>query len=80
MDSGWYAFTLGYVLYGSSCAANNYFAIWLKSENFSVSDRNIIPTGTSLISAFCVILVRLIFPRTCNFTSVDRVLRPSGDS
>ncbi|KAK1148499.1 hypothetical protein N8T08_009504 [Aspergillus melleus] len=52
----WYAFTLGYVLYGSSCAASNYFAIWLKSENFSVSDRNIIPTGTNLISAFCVVL------------------------
>ncbi|PLB48448.1 MFS general substrate transporter [Aspergillus steynii IBT 23096] len=52
----WYAFTLGYVLYGSSCAASSYFAIWLKSENFSVSERNIIPTGTNLISAFCVVL------------------------
>ncbi|KAE8150645.1 major facilitator superfamily domain-containing protein [Aspergillus avenaceus] len=52
----WYAFTLGYVLYGSSCAASSYFAIWLKSEGFSVSDRNIIPTGTNLISAFCVVL------------------------
>ncbi|KAL1968635.1 hypothetical protein VTN77DRAFT_1461 [Rasamsonia byssochlamydoides] len=52
----WYLFTLGYVLYGSSCAASSYFAIWLKAENFSVADRNIIPTGTNLISAFCVVL------------------------
>ncbi|KAL4749656.1 hypothetical protein BDW72DRAFT_204627 [Aspergillus terricola var. indicus] len=39
-----YAFVLGYVLYGSSC------------ENLSVADRNIILTGTSLISAACVVL------------------------
>ncbi|OJJ05579.1 hypothetical protein ASPVEDRAFT_153770 [Aspergillus versicolor CBS 583.65] len=52
----WYAFVVGYVLYGSSCGANGYFAIWLKSENFSVTDRNVIPTGTSLISAACVVL------------------------
>lgn len=45
-------------LYGSSCGASSYFAIWLKAENFSVADRNIIPTGTNLISAFCVVLVR----------------------
>lgn len=43
-------------LYGSSCGGNGYFAIWLKSENFSVADRNLIPTGTSLISAACVVL------------------------
>ncbi|KAJ7881109.1 pantothenate transporter liz1 [Mycena olivaceomarginata] len=36
----WYWFVLGYVLYGQSCAATNYFGIWLKSENFSVSARN----------------------------------------
>ncbi|KAL4811632.1 major facilitator superfamily domain-containing protein [Aspergillus spinulosporus] len=52
----WYAFVLGYVLYGSSCGGNGYFAIWLKAENFSVADRNLIPTGTSLISAACVVL------------------------
>ncbi|KAL3437832.1 major facilitator superfamily domain-containing protein [Aspergillus tetrazonus] len=52
----WYAFVFGYVLYGSSCGGNGYFAIWLKAENFSVADRNIIPTGTSLISAACVVL------------------------
>ncbi|KAL4762845.1 major facilitator superfamily domain-containing protein [Aspergillus foveolatus] len=52
----WYAFVFGYVLYGSSCGGNGYFAIWLKAENFSVADRSIIPTGTSLISAACVVL------------------------
>ncbi|ORY61732.1 pantothenate transporter liz1 [Pseudomassariella vexata] len=52
----WYLFTLGYVLYGTSCQASGYFAIWLKSENFSVELRNIIPTGTSLISGFCVVM------------------------
>ncbi|RDW87461.1 hypothetical protein BP5796_03155 [Coleophoma crateriformis] len=52
----WYALVLGYVLYGSSCQASSYFAIWLKSEHFSVELRNIIPTGTNLISAFCVVM------------------------
>ncbi|KAL3421357.1 major facilitator superfamily transporter [Phlyctema vagabunda] len=52
----WYALVLGYVLYGTSCQASGYFAIWLKSEHFSVELRNIIPTGTSLISGFCVVL------------------------
>ena len=52
----WYAFVLGYVLYGSSCQASGYFGIWLKSEHYSVVERNIIPTGTNLISAFCVVL------------------------
>lgn len=52
----WYAFVLGYVLYGSSCGASDYFGIWLKSEKFSVVDRNIIPTGSKLISGFCVVL------------------------
>ncbi|KAM0147456.1 hypothetical protein ACHAPG_010574 [Botrytis cinerea] len=53
---GWYALVLGYILYGTSCAASSYFAIWLKSEKFSVTSRNVIPSGASLISAFCVIL------------------------
>ncbi|KAJ5279139.1 hypothetical protein N7478_004511 [Penicillium angulare] len=44
------------VLYGESCGASSYFAIWLKAEGFSVSDRNVIPTGTSLISGGCVVL------------------------
>ncbi|KAK1222183.1 hypothetical protein PQX77_014981 [Marasmius sp. AFHP31] len=52
----WYAFVLGYVLYGTSCQASGYFGIWLKSEHFSVVDRNLIPTGTNLISATSVVL------------------------
>lgn len=43
-------------LYGESCGGNGYFGIWLKAEYFSVADRNLIPTGTSLISAGCVVL------------------------
>jgi MFS transporter, ACS family, pantothenate transporter len=52
----WYAFVLGYVLYGSACGAVNYFGIWLKAEGFSVVDRNVIPTGSNLISGFCILL------------------------
>ncbi|KEF53874.1 uncharacterized protein A1O9_10276 [Exophiala aquamarina CBS 119918] len=52
----WYAFVLGYVLYGSSCGASDYFGIWLKSEGFSVVNCNLIPTGTKLISGFCIVL------------------------
>lgn len=52
----WYAFVLAYVVYGSACQASSYFGIWLKAEGFSVVDRNIIPTGTNLISGFCVVL------------------------
>ncbi|CAI7579065.1 unnamed protein product [Penicillium pancosmium] len=52
----WYVFVIGYVLYGESCGGSSYFAIWLKSEGFSVVDRNLIPTGTSLISGACVVI------------------------
>ncbi|KAJ7352251.1 pantothenate transporter liz1 [Mycena albidolilacea] len=52
----WYWFVLGYVLYGQSCAATNYFGIWLKSENFSVSARNDIPSYGSLINIVCLFL------------------------
>ncbi|OTA98478.1 hypothetical protein M426DRAFT_258647 [Hypoxylon sp. CI-4A] len=52
----WPAFVLGYIVYGESCQSNSYFAIWLKSEGFSVVDRNVIPTGSKLISAACIVL------------------------
>jgi len=52
----WYAFTIGYVLYGESCQASGYFGIWLKSEKFSVSDRNVIPSCAKLVSAACIVL------------------------
>lgn len=52
----WYAFVAAYVFYGTSCQASGYFAIWLKAEHFSVTQRNIIPTGTNLISAFAIFM------------------------
>ncbi|KAM0551198.1 hypothetical protein ACHAPJ_008540 [Fusarium lateritium] len=52
----WYAFVFAYIVYGESCQSNGYFGIWLKSEDFSVTDRNVIPTGSKLISSFCIVL------------------------
>ncbi|KAK3385168.1 pantothenate transporter liz1 [Podospora didyma] len=52
----WYAFTLGYILYGCSSMAGGFFGIWLISEKFSVTDANVIPTGTWLISGFCTLV------------------------
>ncbi|KAJ6553524.1 pantothenate transporter liz1 [Mycena vulgaris] len=52
----WYWFVLGYILYGSSCAATGYFGIWLKSENFSVSARNVIPSCGALINIVSIFL------------------------
>ncbi|KAJ7075187.1 pantothenate transporter liz1 [Mycena belliarum] len=52
----WYWFVLGYVLYGSSCQATGYFGIWLKSENFSVSSRNVIPSCGALINIVCIFM------------------------
>ncbi|KAF7327336.1 Pantothenate transporter Liz1 [Mycena kentingensis (nom. inval.)] len=52
----WYWFVFGYVLYGSSCAATGYFGIWLKSENFSVSARNVIPSCSALFNIVAIFL------------------------
>ncbi|KAF2624503.1 MFS general substrate transporter [Macroventuria anomochaeta] len=55
----WYAFVLGNVLYGSACGVSDYFGIWLKSEGFSIVDRNIILSRFRLptvISGFCIVL------------------------
>ncbi|KAF7335821.1 Pantothenate transporter Liz1 [Mycena venus] len=52
----WYWFVLGYILYGESCAATGYFGIWLKSENFSVSARNVIPSCGALINIVSIFL------------------------
>ncbi|KAI1143202.1 pantothenate transporter liz1 [Hypoxylon sp. FL0543] len=43
-------------VYGESCQSNSYFGIWLKAEGYSVVDRNVIPTGSKLISAACIVL------------------------
>ncbi|KAK1758834.1 putative pantothenate transporter liz1 protein [Echria macrotheca] len=52
----WYAFVLGYILYGCSSLAGSFFGIWLISEGFSVTNANVIPTGTWLISGFLTLL------------------------
>lgn len=52
----WYVLVLGYILYGTSCQDSGYFAIYLKSAGFTVANRNIIPAGGSLISAFCIVM------------------------
>ncbi|KAK3356667.1 pantothenate transporter liz1 [Lasiosphaeria hispida] len=52
----WYAFVAGYVLYGCSSMAGAFFGIWLKSEGFSVVQSNVIPTGTWIISGFCLLV------------------------
>ncbi|KAF8922244.1 major facilitator superfamily domain-containing protein [Mucidula mucida] len=52
----WYGFVLGYVVYGTSCQAGDYFGIWLKSAGYSVAKRNVIPSCSRLLSAFCIFL------------------------
>lgn len=44
-------FVMGYCLYGTGCQASGYFGIYLKAQGYSVSDRNVIPSGAGLISA-----------------------------
>ncbi|THV06054.1 pantothenate transporter liz1 [Dendrothele bispora CBS 962.96] len=54
--SSWryFAFVLGYIVYGTSCQATGYFGIWMKSVGYSVTERNVIPSCANLISAFCI--------------------------
>jgi len=52
----WYAFVLAYVLYGCSSMSGGFFGIWLIAEGFSVTDANVIPTGTWLISGFLTLV------------------------
>ncbi len=68
----WYGFVLGYVVYGTSCQAGDYFGIWLskfrdwgirnilidllESAGYSVAKRNVIPSCSRLLSAFCIFL------------------------
>ncbi|PBL00916.1 pantothenate transporter liz1 [Armillaria gallica] len=52
----WYAFVLGYVIYGTSCQAGDYFSIWMKAAGYSVAERNVIPSCSRLISAFCIFM------------------------
>ncbi|KAK0456374.1 pantothenate transporter liz1 [Armillaria borealis] len=50
----WYAFVIVYVVYGTSCQAGDYFSIWMKAAGYSVAERNVIPSCSRLISAFCI--------------------------
>ncbi|KIY67448.1 pantothenate transporter liz1 [Cylindrobasidium torrendii FP15055 ss-10] len=52
----WYAFVLGYTIYGISCQAGDYFSIWLKSAGYSVAERNVIPSCARLLNALCIFL------------------------
>ncbi|SPO07533.1 related to transporter protein [Cephalotrichum gorgonifer] len=52
----WYGFVAAYVVYGCSSMSAGFFAIWLKSEGYSVVQTNVIPTGTWLISGFATVL------------------------
>ncbi|KAH7398107.1 pantothenate transporter liz1 [Cadophora sp. MPI-SDFR-AT-0126] len=52
----WYAFVLSYVLYGCCSLNGSFFGIWLKSEGYSVTQRNVIPSATWLISGVATVL------------------------
>lgn len=41
---------LMYIFYGNSCQANSYFAIYLKAEGYSVTQRNVIPACANIVS------------------------------
>ncbi|KUJ18712.1 pantothenate transporter liz1 [Mollisia scopiformis] len=46
----WWVLVLMYIFYGNSCQANNYFAIYLKAEGYSVTQRNVIPACANIVS------------------------------
>ncbi|EIM83716.1 MFS general substrate transporter [Stereum hirsutum FP-91666 SS1] len=56
MNKYYWLFVLGYILYGlSTQASSTWFGVWLKSENYSVSLRNIIPTCTNVVTIVSVL-------------------------
>ncbi len=52
----WYAFVAAYILYGCSSMSGGFFGIWLINKGFSVTDANVIPTGTWLISGVLTLI------------------------
>ncbi|KDN64761.1 putative pantothenate transporter liz1 [Colletotrichum sublineola] len=46
----WWMLCLMYIFYGNSCQANNYFAIYLRENGYSVTQRNIIPACANLLT------------------------------
>ncbi|KAF7295869.1 MFS general substrate transporter [Mycena chlorophos] len=61
-----YTLVVAYIWYGSSCQANNYFAIYLKSEGYSVTMRNILPALANIASAVSSFLYGLASDATRN--------------
>ncbi|KAF6831385.1 pantothenate transporter liz1 [Colletotrichum plurivorum] len=46
----WWVLCLMYIFYGNSCQANSYFAIYLRENGYSVTQRNIIPACANLVT------------------------------
>ncbi|KAF4869121.1 Pantothenate transporter liz1 [Colletotrichum siamense] len=46
----WWVLCLMYIFYGNSCQANNYFAIYLRENGYSVTQRNVIPACANLVT------------------------------
>ncbi|KAH7232996.1 pantothenate transporter liz1 [Fusarium tricinctum] len=46
----WWVLCVTYILYGNSCQAAPYFAIYLRESGYSVTQRNIIPGCANLVS------------------------------
>ncbi|CAG1966181.1 unnamed protein product [Fusarium graminearum] len=46
----WWTLCLTYIFYGNACQAAPYFAIYLRENGYSVSQRNIIPGCANLVS------------------------------
>ncbi|KAJ0305825.1 hypothetical protein COL516b_004933 [Colletotrichum fioriniae] len=46
----WWILCLMYIFYGNSCQANNYFAIYLRENGYSVTQRNVIPACANLVT------------------------------
>ncbi|TDZ30016.1 Pantothenate transporter liz1 [Colletotrichum spinosum] len=46
----WWILCLMYIFYGNSCQANSYFAIYLRENGYSVTQRNIIPACANLVT------------------------------
>ncbi|KAL1413829.1 hypothetical protein Q8F55_001613 [Vanrija albida] len=58
-----YFIPLGYIFYGFSVQSYNYFGIYLKAENFSVSMRNIIPSCSWVASIPVQLLIGYLSDR-----------------
>ncbi|KAH8898963.1 pantothenate transporter liz1 [Thozetella sp. PMI_491] len=46
----WWVLCIMYIFYGNSCQANSYFAIYLQSAGYSVTQRNVIPACANIVT------------------------------